>query len=178
MTDDFVAGAPNVPDCDADPAHCKGGHWGAGGYWHFAPIPPSTEGAGEETVEESLTESTISGSELGERLRALAQAVDHRTPLFADDEPQAPKTAPLSSDERWQVVEDMAYAIDAEPEKEAAWLWATRECFRGCDPQTDWPGYVVCHLLESLLANRGHKLRRECPAAVSTTGVRGPNADC
>ena len=34
----FVGGIPNIPNCNADPAHCKGGHWGAGGYLHFAPI--------------------------------------------------------------------------------------------------------------------------------------------
>lgn len=36
-------------------------------------------------------ESTISRSELGRHLRDLAQAVDPRTRLFPDDEPEAPK---------------------------------------------------------------------------------------
>jgi hypothetical protein len=116
-------------------------------------------------------------SELAQELRRLAASIDPdpRPRLFDDDEPEAAKAPPRSEDDRWQAIEDMAYAIDDEPAKEAVWLWSAREYFRGCDPNTDWPGYVVGHLLESLLVNRGHELRRDCPAVVPTAGVRSPS---
>ena len=110
-------------------------------------------------------------SELAQQLYKLARSIDpdRRPALFGDDDPDEAPKAPRSEDERWQAIEDMAYAIDGDPSKEDACLWATREHFRGCDSKTDWPGYVVCHLLESLMLNRGHKLRRLVP----TAGARG-----
>ena len=59
-----------------------------------------------------------------------------------------------SEDDRWQVLEFMADALDGEPAAEADCLELALDAFPECDAQADWPGYTVHHLLESILKNR------------------------
>lgn len=80
------------------------------------------------------------------------------------------------SSDRWEHLEHVAYAIDGEPGSEADMLSKALESFPECTPDADYPGYAVRHLLESLLLNRGHKLRAHCPTLDPSTWAIDPNS--
>jgi hypothetical protein len=73
---------------------------------------------------------------------------------------------------RWDYLRHIAYELEGEPGSEAHLMNAALLSFPECTLDEDLPGYAVRRLLKALLLNRGHKLRRDCPAVVPPTGVR------